>query len=194
MTDKQTRPDGRADRGTEDKAQESDLAALVRQYEQETGDGDRAALLKSLQPVVDFAKGEMSSREQAAVEEAIDQAYKFVTDDDSLKGLNKTVVRGFLEAYGVENPDFSEAFRNQKKNPGAWKSELGKGREWVKKQFEGLIKKSDMRSDLEAAKAAVAGTSTEEPEKEKVDPAKLFAMSDSAFNQHVAAEIAKASR
>lgn len=200
MADKQTDTKDRPKGASEDESQGSDLTALLQQYHQETGDKDskdHLRVLESLKPVVDFAKQQMSKNEQDEVNQSIDNAYKFVTEEKALKGLNKTIVRGFLEAYGVENPRFYEAFRDQRKDPDTWKSELAKGRDWVKGQYEELLKgvgKSDIRSDLEAAKAAVAGTSTDDDPGDKVDAQKLFDMSDSDFDKFMRSELAKASR
>ena len=176
---------------------ESELGALLREYETDRtpetkSNGDVGRLVKGLQPVIEYAKDRMVKDQNDAVQSDLNHAFKFVTEQEELKGLKSSTVRGFLEAYGIDHPDFATAFQNRGKNPEAWTEALSKGRDWLKEEFSGFSQSSD-RADLEAAQAAVTGTTDQVPDaKDGPSSTEMFAMSDIAWENYMESELAKA--
>ena len=180
---------------------ESELDSLLREYEStapntQSGSGDVGKVLSHLKPVVDYAKNSMEKDHQNSVDQDITKAYEFMQETEELKGLKTSHIRGFMEAYAVENPSFSKAFREREQNPERWSSALEKGRDWLKEEIGGMRKSnnSEDQTDLEAAKAAVAGAtdSASKEQSEGPTPTDMFAMSDQKFKQLMDREIAKA--
>ena len=176
---------------------ESELSTLLKEYETDrTPDtkpnGDVGRVLKALQPVVDYAKDSMAKGREDAVKADLDNAFKFVTEKDELKSLTPSTVRGFLEAYSVDHPDFAKAFQDRKANPETWTEALDKGRDWLTQEFSGFSK-SDERGDIEAAQAAVDGTTDQVPDaKDGLSSNQMFDMSDVAWEKYMDSELAKA--
>lgn len=176
---------------------ESELDTLLKEYETDRtpetkSNGDVGRLVTGLKPVIEYAKNRMVKDQNDAVQADLDDAFKFVTEDENLKGLKSSTVRGFLEAYGIDHPDFATAFQNRGKNPEVWSEALSKGRDWLKEEFSGFSKSSD-REDLEAAQAAVTGTTDQVPDaKDGPTAVEMFAMSDMDWQKYKDAELAKA--
>lgn len=198
VTERQNAADDAQPGGAEAAASgESELDTLLKEYETDRTpetkpNGDVGRVLKGLKPLVDYAQDRMAKDQADAVQGDLDNAFKFVTEQDELKSLKPAVVRGFLEAYGVDHPDFAKAFQNRKAQPEAWNEALGKGRDWLKEEFSGFSK-SDERGDIEAAQAAVTGTTDQVPEaKGGPTPTEMFAMSDMQFENYLDSELAKA--
>lgn len=197
VTEKQSAADDAQSGGTEAASSgESELDTLLKEYETDRttdtkSNGDVGRLVKGLQPVIEYARDRMVKDQNDAVKADLDNAFKFVTEQDELKSLKSSTVRGFLEAYGVDHPEFATAFQNRGKNPEAWTEALTKGRDWLREEFSGFSKSSD-REDLEAAQAAVTGTTDQVPDaKDGKTPKEMFAMSDVAWESYMDAEIAK---
>ncbi len=175
---------------------ESELDTLLKEYEtdrtpQTKPNGDVGRVLKGLKPIVEYARDRMAKDQDDAVKADLDNAFKFVTEQDELKSLKPAVVRGFLEAYGIEHPDFAKAFGDRQANPAAWTEALGKGRDWLKEEFSGMSQSND-RGDIEAAQAAVTGTTDQVPDaKGGPTPTDMFAMSDVQFENFLDSELAK---
>ncbi len=176
---------------------ESELDSLLKEYETDRtsetkSNGDVGRLVKGLQPVIEYARDRMVKDQNDAVQGDLDSAFKFVTEQDELKSLKPSTVRGFLEAYGVDHPDFAKAFQNRGKNPEVWTEALSKGRDWLKEEFAGFSQSSD-REDLEAAQAAVTGTTDQVPDaKDGPTPTDMFAMAGTEWENFMEAELAKA--
>lgn len=176
---------------------ESELDTLLAEYETDRTPetkptGDVGRVLKGLKPIVEYAQDRMAKDRADAVQGDLDNAFKFVTEQEELKSLKPAVVRGFLEAYGVDHPDFAKAFQNRQKSPEAWNEALTKGRDWLKEEFSGMSK-SDDRGDIEAAQAAVTGTTDQVPDaKEGPSVPAMFEMSDVQWESFMDTESAKA--
>ncbi len=198
VTEKQSAADDAQPGGAEAASSgESELDTLLKEYGTDrTPDtkpnGDVGRVIQALKPVVDYAKGRMVKDQNDVVQSDLDDAFKFVTKEEELKGLKSNVVRGFLEAYGIDHPDFATAFQNRSKNPEAWNDALSKGRDWLKEELSGFSKSSD-REDLEAAQAAVTGTTDQVPDaKNGPTPREMFDMSDVAWENFMESELAEA--
>lgn len=186
---------------------ETALDQLLAQWDQDTGKGTEAdskppdaisgsSALKALKPVVEFAQQEMSERQTKRVNDDIEAAVSFINEDEDLKDLNGDLAIGMLEAFGRRNPDFVKAFEQRQDNPEVWKSGLGKARDWVKEAV-GQVRgngTASVRSDVEAAKAAVQGQTTQAVDEDKQDPVAMFNMSDTDWNALLQQERSKAAR
>ncbi len=197
VTEGQNAADGAQSGGAEAVASgESELDTLLKEYETDRTpetkpNGDVGRVVQALQPVVEYARNSMAKDQADAVQGDLDTAFKFVTEQEELKSLKPAVVRGFLEAYGVDHPDFAKAFQNRKAQPEAWNEALGKGRDWLKEEFSGFSK-SDERGDIEAAQAAVTGTTDQVPDsKGGPSPNDMFAMSDTKWASYLESEMEK---
>lgn len=183
---------------------ETALDQLLSQWDQQQGNGTDAAgkapdtvsgttALQALKPVVEFAQREMSERQTKQVNDDMQAAVEFISEPDDLKGLKGNVAIGMLEAFAREDPSFVKAFEQRQTNPSEWKAGLEKARDWVKDavtDFKGGGTES-VRSDVEAAKAAVQGQTTQAAETEGPNPVELFNMSDQDFEEVLQKERAK---
>ena len=169
---------------------ESELDTLLKEYDTgQSKPSDVSKVVKAFEPVAAYAKSRMEKDQADAVKDDIDQAFKFVTEDEGLKNLKKSHVRGFLEAYGSENPEFARAFHERAEKPEQWNAVLEKGRDWMKEEISGLSK-SDDKQDLEAATAAVSGTA-DQINSDSTGPSanEMFEMSDTDWQKFMDKEL-----
>jgi len=162
-------------------ASPSELENLV----QEFGDGSpdatpSAGILKDLRPVIDYARQELDRQSREKLDKTVDDTISFITSIDASKGWPKRLVRGFLEAYAIESPAFKKAFDEREQNTAGWNSALETARAAFIEDLKG-VPGSSIRSDLEAATAAVRGTSNQPASTEAISAASLFAKSDREF-------------
>lgn len=198
VTERQNAADDAQPGGAEAAASgESELDTLLKEYETDRTpetkpNGDVGRVVKALQPVVDYARNSMARDQADAVKGDLDTAFKFVTEADGLKTLEPDDVRGFLEAYGANHPNFAKAFENRSKNPEVWNEALGKGRDWMTERFAKFSSSTD-RGDIEAAQAAVTGTTDQVPDaKDGPSVPDMFAMSDVQWENFMDTESARA--
>lgn len=134
-----------------------------------------------LVPVIEFAKAELTARAKAAVDNDIKAAVDFLTEPEELKGLPSRFVRGYAEAYAIENPDFGRAFNERQSNPTRFKAHLAKAREALLDDFKKLPGNM-VRTDIEAAKAAVSGQSNQPAaDGDMPSPEEMFNMPEHEF-------------
>lgn len=184
MTEPETQTDN-PQGGQEGAAKTSDFEKLLKEFESKPADksADFSSVVKGLEPVVSFAKQAMEEKIAEATKKEVDSALSFMTESEKLKKLPPKLIRGYLEATGIEDPSFVEAWKERAKNPTAWKTKLEQVRTEAEKELGGLG--SDIGKDVDAAKAAIGGR-TEQLSDEKPDPVDLMNMSDSAFDQYKA--------
>lgn len=152
-------------------------------------------VLKKVEPALDFVATQAAKTQIESLQTDLNAALDFMLEPADYKDFPKRWMRGYLEGYSTENDSFSKAFEARSEHPDAWRSELAKARdafpEWLKE-----LPGSKVRSDVEAAKAAVSGTSTERvdasEESEQEQAVKLMQMSEGDYRRHVEREIAKA--
>ena len=176
--------------------------SLIQEFESKTGDQSQTvdksgAVLRALKPVIEYVQDDRAEKQQATLNKDLGDAVDFVAKGKGLDKLPKPLLRGLMEAYAVENKSFAQAFQNRGPAPSEWQAQLETGRTWAEGQMKGLLSGDTKgRDDLEAAKAAVAGTETDaassEPDDDRPSPAKMFAMSGSAWEAFKADERAKA--
>ena len=115
---------------------------------------------KELQPVIEFAKSEMTRKQQESLDGDIANAVEVIQGaDDSLKEVNPKLIQGLMETYAREDKSFVEAFEKRGENPKAWQNALIEGSKFAVDLLSDL--RGGDRDDIEAAKAAVDGTSTD---------------------------------
>ena len=160
------------------------------------GKNDVVRVLKGLQPLVKFAEGELNTKQTETLNKDVaDAVSKVKSDVELLKDYPDKFIRGAMEAYAAEDPSFTKAFADRADNPAAWNEALDKGKVWMgnlAKEMPG----NKVRDDIEAAKAAVAGTTDATAQSDDDGPsvAAMNSMSDVAWAAHMAEEIAKSER
>jgi len=160
------------------------------------GKNDVVRVLKGLQPLVKFAEGELNTKQTETINKDVaDAISKVKSDVEVLKDYPDKFVRGAMEAYAAEDPSFTEAFANRAKNPAAWDEALDKGKVWMgnlAKEMPG----NKVRDDIEAANAAVAGTTdaTAQTDDDGPSVSEMNGMSDVQWRAHMDEEIVKSER
>ena len=141
-------------------------------------------LAKAIQPVVDYVKEVKAEKQQDRFDTDVKDIMDYFSEVDELKVIPEKLRRGFLESHAQDAPDFKTAFENRAKNPKAWET----ARESARDAFTELVAElpsSTVRTDVEAAHAAVDGTSEDKPASEEgPSPVKKMAMSDYEWRQY----------
>lgn len=143
---------------------------------------------QELLPVIRFAEGQMVEKVKAEIDKEVETAVSSITSQDEFKDVPKRLARGFLEAWALENPEFKTAYEHRKANPKGWQSALSAAGQGFAEDMKGFGSKGgNIRSDVEAAKAAVRGTSnTQPPPPKQKSAAELRAMPDGEFRRYKA--------
>ena len=181
-----------SDKGAEASSQESDLEALLKGFDEAKPKQDTADILKKFAPVAKFAEQKMLEEQANDLKTGIESAVQFLLEPEEAKATPKRLVKGFLRDYAEDNPDFAKAFSEQKQHPRVWSRELGTARDAFLEEIKGLSK-GDVRADVEAAKAAVKGSTAKAPVEDEVTPAQMFAMSDHEWRAHLNQSLARKS-
>lgn len=193
-TEQQKSAEPRAPAGDEAASETPDLDTLLTEYD----DGKEKAppkakprdTLTALEPIIAFARGEKDKKDQESLDKDLSHAYGVLKEAEGLGEINDSLLHGFMESYAKDNPSFRKAFESRHKNPDNWEANLVKARGWLEKEIESSFGKV---SDVEAAKAAVKGTSETETAPEKgPDVMGMVHMSDSDFRRFKEKERAKA--
>lgn len=162
----------------------SDVDRLLSEFE--TGKTQLKTELPTIRPILDaikplatFAQRKMQEEVSTAAKKSVADAVNAVKSDD-LKEVPDRVVRGYLQDRYVEDPNFRTAYDKQGENPQGWQEQLTKAREAFAEDMKFASAKS-VRSDVEAAKAAVKGAGKTQDAKPEDDTDALFAMSGREF-------------
>lgn len=164
----------------------ADLESLINEYEDGTDttdttdttpNADLAKFAKAVKPAVDFVKKQEAKEAQAEFDIDVKGMVSFFGEAGELKGISDKLMMGFIEAHAAETPDFKTAFENRAKNPKAWETARETARDAVAQEFA-TLPGSKVRTDVEAAKAAVDGTTDIIPSHEGPTPVQLMRMSD----------------
>lgn len=170
----------------------ADLDGLLKEFETPNpGTASPRAdmsVLKAIKPVIDYVDTEMKTKAKSALDEDIKKAVGFVKEDESAKALPDKLVRGFLEGHAVEDESFARAFQNRQADPSTWQAKLADARKALAEEIKSLPGNM-VKSDVEAARAAVAGRS--EPVGDTAPSAiELASMSQRDFDDYVKKQIA----
>lgn len=173
--------------GSESSASETDLDRLLSEFQEGTrpAPSAQAAFFKPIEPILRYVEEDRQAKAKTAFDADVAQAMDALTaDSDDYKALPKRFVRGYLETYAIENPSFKEAFTNKREDPAGWQAALGKAKGEFQDEAKPFVS-GRLKSDVEAANAAVAGqSSTRLSPDEIVSPAKIHAMTDQEFKAH----------
>ena len=141
---------------------------------------DVGKLLNSLKPVVQYAESSMLKEQQQEQEEFINGAVSFIKEGEGLAEMDGDIVEGYLYSRYNKSADFKAAYDSRGTNPDAWNKAL----EDARTDFAGRTGKTDVRSDIEAAKAAVSGSSDAAPSDDRPSVKDLNTMSDHDFEAY----------
>lgn len=169
----------------------TDLDGLLREFDTPNPGPkpDTTHVVKALQPVIEFAQTEMNTRAKAAHDGDIKKAVEFVQEEESVKAIPPKVIRGLLEVHAAENPDFAEAFKNRQTDPATWQKQLGTARTAVLGELKSLPGNA-VKTDIEAARAAVAGRAEPAGDRTAPSPIELMNMSPRDYEAYVSKQIA----
>lgn len=181
-TDRQS---GDSPSGAEPGARTSDLDSLLKDFETQKPAED-------LKPVLDFVKTEMAAKQQKTLDDDLTAATESLKKHEGLGKVPDKLLRGLMEAHALDDPSFVKAFENRGQDPKGWETALSQGAEFATELLGKIPKDGNIRSDVEAAAAAVDGTSHEAPRESELPPVEeQMAMSDQAFDKLLQAEIRK---
>lgn len=175
---------------------ESELDTLLQEYQEssESTSGPKSSdqpkprpdpkLRRDLQEVVSYVQEERQTKVDEALKADVEAAVEFIGEVEELKDFPVRLRSGFLHDLAANNLDFSEAFKQRKESPDAWSKALVAARDEMIEEVKNLPG-NEVRSDVEAAKAAVSGSSNEAPPPpEGPTPQKKMAMSDTAWENY----------
>jgi hypothetical protein len=149
-----------------------------------TSNADIGKVLKAVQPAVDYVNEVKAEKQQAQFDGEVKDVLDFFSEADELKELPDKLKRGFLEAHAQEDLEFKTAFDNRAKAPKAWEA----AKETARDAFTELVSDlpgSKVRSDVEAAHAAVDGTTEDKPASEEgPSPEQKAQMSDFEWRKY----------
>ena len=178
--------DGASLRAEDDSVGADKLETLIEDFEKETEkpkDLGAKELLRDLKPVIDCVKDEQTQKQANAVKEDIDGAIAKMSEVEAIKHMPKRFVRGYLEAYAINNPSFKDAFDKRGREPEKWQAAIGEVGKQMAEEI-GAIPGNQIKNDIVAAKAAVSGSGTPTEQDGKVSAAELFSMSGQDFKAH----------
>ena len=135
-----------------------------------------------VKPVVEYAESKRREELVTAEKKSVQDAVDFVKNDEGLKTVSNRLVKGFLQDRYAEDQSFKTAYDNRSRDPKAWESALNNAKTEFKTELSTLNGNS-VRSDVEAATAAVRGSAKVTTTEQKVDAASLMDMSDFEFNK-----------
>lgn len=174
---------GAAPRAEADKA-ESDLDKLLNEFDSgakpERPAQPDVRFVKAVEPVIEFAKGEMERRQREAFEKEVDQAVTTILEPDELKGVSKKLARGFLEFYAGADPSFAKAYKARHADPKGWQAALVTARNEFQQEVKGTLPGSTVKTDIAAAKAAISGEKQPGETPEALEK-RISAMSNAEF-------------
>ena len=155
---------------------------------QPTNNADIGKVLKAVQPAVDYVNEVKAKAQQEQFDGDVKEVLDFFSEADELKELPDKLKRGFLEAHAQDDKEFKTAFENRTKAPKAWET----AKETARDAFTELVSDlpgSKVRTDVEAAHAAVDGTTEDKPASEEgPSPEEKMRMSDFEWRKHTEAE------
>lgn len=137
------------------------LNQLLQQFETSAAPKATAIdVLKAFQPTIEWVDQQRIAQQTQAVQNDVSSSVKSVKESLKLGDeFPDDLVRGYLYDHANQDKDFAAAWDNRSESPDAWKSQLGKATESFK-SIVGKLPGNSVRTDLEAATAAVRNVST----------------------------------
>lgn len=171
----------------------TDLDHLLAEYEAPTPAPKPQPDLSKLQPVIDYAAQELTNKANERVQTDVKSAVEFVKEAEGGADIPDKLARGFLEAKASDDPSFKKAFENRQNDPNAWQSALSGAQSEFAEEIKGLPS-NNIKSDAEAARAAVAGDVEPQGDSDELSPKEMAKMSDQDFDALMEEQIAEAER
>lgn len=139
---------------------------------------------QELLPVIKYAETQMVKEVKAEIDGEVKSAIGFLKSQEEFKDVPDRVARGYLESYAQENPSFKKAYDQRKSDPKGWQSAKEEAAKAWQEDMQGWGGRT-VRSDVEAAKASVRGTSSAPPPPQRQkSTAELNKMSDHDFAEY----------
>ena len=161
---------------------ESEFTKLLNEFEKSTANQPVATLLKELQPVVEYARDELSAKAEARVEGDLKDAVTYLKDDDQAKTIPDKFVQGYLRQFSVDNPEVAQAWENRRTNPNEWKAKLKDAKNAFLEEVKGLPANT-VRTELEVAAASVRNQSTAPGQPEKYTAQQMMNMPERQWRE-----------
>lgn len=161
-------------------AEAATLDKLLKEFENSQTQPKAIDVLKAVEPVINYVNGEMTERENKVLEADISGAVKSVKAELKLSDeYPDRLIRGALRDLAAENPEFAKAWEQRRQSPGDWSAKLKSDAVPVLKAEIEKARGKDIRSDIDAAQAAVRNVSTS-PQNgaEMPSPTEMFQMND----------------
>lgn len=133
-----------------------------------------------------FVEGLQKDTARKQLEADVDASVGFLREVEGADALPKRLVRGFLDSYAAEDPEFARAFEQRGDHPKAWKQALENARKVFADDLKSISSgKGQVSDDVQAAKAAVSGSRPEAVSdgKKMPKPAELGRMSGSEWQR-----------
>ncbi len=185
MTEEQNASDAQQQAGPESAdSGKSELDSLLKEFDEKKPDVAKADVFRDLAPVAEYAKAQMEKEQRDALKVDVDAAIGFMKEPEELKEFPTKLVRGFLVDRASEDPSFETAFNERGKNPAAWNSALEKAREDFVTEVK-TLPINQVRTEVEAAKATVQGSSTELASIDGPSVAEKIKMSDQRWKAYL---------
>jgi len=158
----------------------ADLDTILAQYDTAPKTPAPSPDLRKLQPVIDFATEELTTRANERVQMDVKAAVEFVKQVEGGDKMTDRLTRGFLEGKASEDPAFKDAFQNRQNNPTGWQTALAGAQTEFAKEISSLPS-NNIKSDAEAARAAVAGGVETPGDQQGPSPVEMGQMSEQDF-------------
>lgn len=187
MNDQKTQNTNGADTASA-AAGDTDLDGLLNEFNEEAtpkpGQPDVAGLVKGLEPLVRYVEEDKREKQAAQQQEVVDQAISFLKEEDALKEVDEEILHGSLLARYNKDEAFRSAHDNRGTDANAWSKALEGARKSLVEKVSSLPGNT-VRSDVEAATAAVRGSSEQQSsDDEGLSTEDLNKMSDAEFERH----------
>ena len=143
---------------------------------------DVSALLKGMQPLVNYAESSMKKEKADAEKTVTDEAVALIKSDETLKDVDDNFVHDHLVGKYNRDTEFRAAYDNLGENPDGWKKALEGAQSGLAETISALS--GNTRSDIEAATAAVNGSSPEPAPEPEISPMQKAAMPEHEWQAH----------
>ena len=144
------------------------------------------------QEVRELRKERATDRErdaERARDEGLKKAVAFLREPEDAKAASETLAQGFIYGYANDHPEFSKAFDERSQNPETWNGQLKAAQDGFVKDLKSFGSGPDVIGDIEAAEAAVSGSTTEaQPKQDGPTPAQKARMSTREWEDYLAKE------
>ena len=147
------------------------------------------ALAKELREDRAERKTERELKAKREHDDALKMAVAFLREPDDAKAASPALAQGFIFGYANDHPDFTKAFDERSQNPDAWTAQLTEAQKGFQTELKTFGSGPDVINDIEAAEAAVSGSTTETRANGKGEgptPAEKGRMSDQEWAGYLA--------